>query len=1667
MLKNNKKEKFSLRKYKDGRTDSKLIGATLLVGMGLLASGGTALANVSSNGTNEPTIISDISKVESAKATTFTDDTDTSKTFKVDAVLDGGVTEPTKANSNTGDADGNEVVNFKSGATVNYKLDSDKSLLKTETVEAGTGTVTTPFDKKGLAYDTDGKDYRESTVAKTGDAVSETTGKKDTVEANNKVYEYVRSEVEGTDKPKYDITSFNNIEASVSPEGMHNKLGEIDYTKTTGKVYLVEETANGQYGKFVEANGVTSDEDAVAKWKAGEATAKDFTKENVTLQEGDTVLVLDKDTYAITDAVERKSKKTGTNVTYVAVKETVYGGTSTDISGMTYAILRENYTAIKDIGDDNVFGTADDNERNATSNGAQTRKSMDVFDLSGREDKYSKYLQKTPDLNTSNATVKDILKDVFATGYRLIDFFSSNAEKPTDIEAINTVKTNLDNKVDEIVNYMKENNIRVGLSNGKVGFYVNDTSADNDASKLNQFENKVREVSTVLDALPIIDKVKESGVASKEEAQKYGAFDSDLFSVSKDVVKTYEFTTVGGLVVTTNTKYDRNDGSTIIWNKYQVNTEENLNISNVTADGTWGVTVADDKSQATLTKSKREVKEWEPSDETTTDTATVTKKEIITPIRAYKVMGEEKPVVTHYYNLKITKEEAGEATATKQGSVVIKYVTTDGKQLKSETDKDNVTLETKTIVSLYSGETKVDERTDIKTVEQNYDTTPKQYPTLVDADTGFTYEYVGLKQGSPAASGKVVEGTTEVVYEYRLVSEEEKTPSNSVVTKTGSVDVKHVVINEDGTLKTLKETEVVKDKVTVEYEDTYATYSKGVKVSERKEKRAVTEKYDTTDKQYPTLKDEATGLVYKYVAPTSDSAPVAGDVTEGEKHVVYSYVLDKKEDATPTVKETKGSVVVKYVDVDGNEIKDPENVVTDAVVKTTKTYATKSGDVVLSTRDEVTENDVNYNAAEKKVETIIKDGKKYVFRGVYEVSDKYNNVLEETGKVKEGTTTVVYQYDYVIPVDPTKPNKEIDNPPVPSSDEPNDPQPGDGTPNKPNNNTPTPPKPEDKIPNDPQNRSYKDLGVLKEVKRNITYVYENGPKAGQEASAPVNQNARFTRTAEINSRTGEVVYTSEWTKEQKLAEVVSPKIDKYAVDKEKVAELPVTHESEDSSEIVKYRENPEIIEHDAAKDKKGSVVVKYVDGQGNEIDTSVIVKDNVIVEKATTKVYADREETTYTATNEEYSTVENRKEVIEVNGKKYKYSGVYEASDKFNNTTEETGKVKVGTTTVVYQYDYLIPVDPTKPNEGEQNPPKPEDKIPNDPKGRTYKDLGLLTEVKRNITYVYENGPKAGQEASAPVNQTARFTRTAEINSRTGEVTYTTSWTPEQKLSEVVSPTIKDYTVDKAKVDELTVTHESKDSEVVVKYSQVSSVTKRDYEKDKKGTVVVKFVDINENFLADDVVAKNNVIVSEATTTITGDKEETTYKATGEDYAVTAPKTIEVDGVTFKLKRVLPAGDKFKNTVDEKGLVKEGVTTIVYQYVMQLDTPIVEKPDYDGGATPLDPPTVDIPEYEGGVVPLDPPIVDKPEFEGGVVPLDPPIVEKPELKIPEQPTPAPKPEPMPEPKPTPEVPGKPVMTAQVKRLANTGSETSNAAVLGFGALIAGIALAVRKRQNEK
>ena len=123
------------------------------------------------------------------------------------------------------------------------------------------------------------------------------------------------------------------------------------------------------------------------------------------------------------------------------------------------------------------------------------------------------------------------------------------------------------------------------------------------------------------------------------------------------------------------------------------------------------------------------------------------------------------------------------------------------------------------------------------------------------------------------------------------------------------------------------------------------------------------------------------------------------------------------------------------------------------------------------------------------------------------------------------------------------------------------------------------------------------------------------------------------------------------------------------------------------------------------------------------------------------------------------------------------------------------------------------------------------------------------------------------------------------------------------------------------------------------------------------------------------------------------------------------------------------------------------------------DAPIHDKPEYNGGAVPNDAPVHDKPEFNGGVVPNDPPIHDKPEYNGGAVPNDSPIHDKPEVKIP---TPElPKPE-------TPSVETskpKPQEKYVTKELPNTGSESSALGLLGFAGLIGSLLLLKKQKED--
>ena len=872
--------KYSLRKFKG-------IGLASAV-IGLFFANQSVYAGVTSGEKSETTIVMNLERVPSSAKTTFTDDQNPTKKVTVDAVIGNVGQLPTKANENIEHEDGTDSVKFNSKATVNYLLEEDHTKLQdSKTVDGNSGTINTPYDKKGIAYDKDGKDYRESTVEKAG-TVNENTGREVHLEANNKEYELVRSEVIDSDKATYETTKFNDIEAPVSPEGMHNNLGEINYGKITGKVYLVEETSDGHYGKYVEASNINNDEEAVNAWKNGQATAKDFTKENVALQKGDTILVLDRDTYAhgsgkrtvITNNYRRKKVPATPEYNRVESSEE----TKEVNAYPSYALYDESvsgkYVA---AGADHNFGTSDDGE--VTFNGERY---LHYYYRQKLENNLPE-VKDTPKLEFSKSSLNEIMRYMQSEIFGVFEYFDYYAKTDAERQLIQERRTKLEQNIVDTIQMIKNGNISMAAAKPNDMYTTGLVFYSPDREKLTALKKQIESAEKLLDEIMFTLNTRE------EVVEQYDNL-NNVKKITKEVIY-YEANhkSIDGH----RYGYPKFSHRTIVsyhkdavaehYSDWKKEYPEIEGIEHSAFVNKGVVTISDDLSKIKVVNENQKTTETEftKQDVTMKEETDYVTKELITPVRAYKVMDEGGPVVNHYYRIQITSES--EAYSMKAvGGVRIKYITNEGKELKTEIVREVGEIYELNAYNQYSGNTKVGERRVENRIDADYDTTVKQYPTLKDAKTGFTYEYVGLKKGSPAASGKVVAGITEVIYEYRLVSEEEKTPSKTV--------------------------------------------------------------------------------------------------------------------------ETKGSVVVKYVDAEGNEIKDAEKVVTDAVVKTTKTYTTKSGDVVVSTRDEVENHEVQYNTAEKKVKTITKDGKKYNYYGIYAVSDKFNNTIAETGKVVEGITTIVYQY---------------------------------------------------------------------------------------------------------------------------------------------------------------------------------------------------------------------------------------------------------------------------------------------------------------------------------------------------------------------------------------------------------------------------------------------------------------------------------------------------------------------------------------------------------------------------------------------------------------------------------------------------------------------------------
>ena len=639
MFKNTKKEKFSLRKYKDGRTDSKLIGAIAILGIAMLAGGGTASANVSSDGKNETELVSKFEKVSSTAKTTFIDDQNPEKKVTVDAVADIRYNRPTKANQNIGDADGTDSVKYNSSATVNYLLEDDNSKLKDSKKVAGEeGTVATPYDKKGIAYYTDGKDYRESTVEKTGTAIDEDTGKEAVIKANDKEYKWIRSEVVDGNKATYQKTKFNDVEAPVSPEGMHNSLGEINYGKITGKVYLVEETSDGHYGKFVEANGATSDEDAVAKWKNGQASAKDFTKENVTLKEGDTVLVMDRDTYAhgsgtrTVNTIEYRREKIPAKPKYDYTED--FKRTEGIPGKPTYAFWMQPKTGeFPTIGDDYIFGTADDGKVNF--------KDENILYYNNITKNFPPGITGSNKYNFKNESLQEILEEMHAQIYGILEYFDRNVQNETDRKELQARREELAQNITNTINMIKQNQIKVLLESENGLMF-----SQGNPEVLKKLRTQIEDAQSVLSDLEI------SLGTTVEKLPEYNRL-KNVTLTKKGVLK---YSKTDGFQSGFINLYhkDGEEEHYSGWEKVypEIETREDSVYAN---KGT--VTISDDLSNINVVNENSTTNETEltKKDVTTKEETNYKVKEIITPIRAYKVMGEGEIVVNHYYRL-VTKQ---------------------------------------------------------------------------------------------------------------------------------------------------------------------------------------------------------------------------------------------------------------------------------------------------------------------------------------------------------------------------------------------------------------------------------------------------------------------------------------------------------------------------------------------------------------------------------------------------------------------------------------------------------------------------------------------------------------------------------------------------------------------------------------------------------------------------------------------------------------------------------------------------------------------------------------------------------------------------------------------------------------------------------------------------
>ena len=611
--------------------------------------------------------------------------------------------------------------NFKD-SKISYVTKEGEVLKEESDVEIPVGdkhlsSTTMDYKIRGLF----GKRYEGNVANLTNDVLSKIKEADKVLEKNGEKYHKIDTEVdkhEGTTKE----TTFNDITVHANPGNLHNEDGSIRYNniKEGSRVWLVSETDEGKYGKYVLATKPTTANDswAVETFKQGENDAKDFTKENIAtdggIKEGDTVLVVEKNEVAL---------KVGASST-ATEQEAYTAGAFFNDESLNEALKVLLTNRLRELSNEKENEAYNKKHHIKETWEEQYKKPLINESLVDKQNRpiYSEvetfhgFIRINGDFKEYNDIEKyiSILKEKFGEGP-----IKTNWEDNRDI-----IEPKFIGNIEEFkdtINYEKEKaNVEKFKEAHKNIQYVNEVPSD---------ANFVKNVFEVNVDYKLGDKDFDANYPSENENSIVASNEKYLAYVPGD----------SGV----NHHYEHNNYQYGLGQLYKEYTKDGV---------TYRV--------ATATKNDQYAEVSVPQ------ITEIHYYDLYQPTRAYHISDK----LTNIKNI-YAKEE--KAIAESKGNVKVHYQLVDGTSIKESADvvKDAVISSTETKYYLDKDNQKVIVGTPISSnKEVLYNTTTSAVKLQEITKDGKKYKLVGLKDGSPTEKGNVVAGNTEITYVYTLAS---------------------------------------------------------------------------------------------------------------------------------------------------------------------------------------------------------------------------------------------------------------------------------------------------------------------------------------------------------------------------------------------------------------------------------------------------------------------------------------------------------------------------------------------------------------------------------------------------------------------------------------------------------------------------------------------------------------------------------------------------------------------------------------------------------------------------------------------------------------------------------------------------------------------------------